>query len=491
MRKIIHSVVAFALAIVMLALALTSCVQQTTTPRPLKVTFMSDGNMLFAQDVVKGSTIVEPEAPVKPGYTFDGWYLGDYKWDFTYKLNTDMSLSARWVGDGQGSQGSQDSQVSSSTEDITSEDGEHRIIFDTRGGTNVLTQFVADGGVISKPTDPTKQGYIFKGWYVGDLEWNFATPVTGEITLVAKWSKDGEITITFKTGVGTSVPAQTIQKGQKVPKPADPIRSGYDFNGWYCETFDIVWDFNTIAQQDITLVAQWIKKANTDDGEFCEENLTNGTHIWTEYQQIFPTCTENGTETLKCIYCNKRKTTEVKSLGHQWVSTSSQRVLYKTQECSRSGCSEVRSEELENIASDCYISVTTGSYVDSYEWEDILTDGEWTLCDYLLTGDYLEIEITLPMAMAIMQIAISAEIDAESYAAVSNSIAVYFMYEGESDYRSLPLATATLTNRTGTKTSAAIVDRSGDTKSVKKIKLVRTGYDYFENWYEIAIGVLQ
>ena len=54
----------------------------------------------------------------------------------------------------------------------------------------VPNQIIKSGECIEQPIDPFKDGYIFKGWYYGDEEWDFSTPVTADMTLVAKWEID-------------------------------------------------------------------------------------------------------------------------------------------------------------------------------------------------------------------------------------------------------------------------------------------------------------
>ena len=63
------------------------------------VTFDSNGgNAIFSQTVVSGKTLNAPETPVKVGYEFLGWYLGDTKWEFDiYTVTKDITLTAKWV----------------------------------------------------------------------------------------------------------------------------------------------------------------------------------------------------------------------------------------------------------------------------------------------------------------------------------------------------------------------------------------------------------
>ena len=74
-----------------------------------------------------------------------------------------------------------------------STENKYVISFDNDG--NITKTYVNDDGTakLEKPADPTKDGYIFDGWYNGETEWNFDDPVTGDMTLTAKF-KDLNLT---------------------------------------------------------------------------------------------------------------------------------------------------------------------------------------------------------------------------------------------------------------------------------------------------------
>lgn len=65
------------------------------------------------------------------------------------------------------------------------------------GVSGIPSQTVAAGGYASEPATPTKDGYIFDGWYNGNSKWNFKTDkVTSNITLTAKFNELTKYTIT-------------------------------------------------------------------------------------------------------------------------------------------------------------------------------------------------------------------------------------------------------------------------------------------------------
>ena len=68
----------------------------------------------------------------------------------------------------------------------------YTITFDSNGGSAVDSQTVKEGGKVAEPTDPTRDGYTFDGWYLSltDKEkYDFDTKVEKSFTLYAKWSK--------------------------------------------------------------------------------------------------------------------------------------------------------------------------------------------------------------------------------------------------------------------------------------------------------------
>ena len=68
----------------------------------------------------------------------------------------------------------------------------YQVSFDSDGGSPVASQTVAYNGTATKPdSDPTRDGYTFLGWYIGDNFFEFEeTPIIESITLTAKWEKN-------------------------------------------------------------------------------------------------------------------------------------------------------------------------------------------------------------------------------------------------------------------------------------------------------------
>lgn len=64
------------------------------------------------------------------------------------------------------------------------------VSFNSNGGTAVPTQELESGELVAEPTDPTLTGKAFSAWHDAetlDSEYDFDTPVTGNLILYAKW----------------------------------------------------------------------------------------------------------------------------------------------------------------------------------------------------------------------------------------------------------------------------------------------------------------
>ena len=127
--------------------------------------------------------------------------------------------------------------------------GAYTVTFQSEGGSEVASQIRANTPA-DQPADPTKEGYTFIGWYNGESEWNFETPVTADLTLTAKWQIN-RYTITFDTAGGSEVPSITQDYGTAITPPAAPTRTGYTFAGWDREIP------TTVPAEDMTLTAKW------------------------------------------------------------------------------------------------------------------------------------------------------------------------------------------------------------------------------------------
>ena len=133
----------------------------------------------------------------------------------------------------------------------------YAVTLNTNGGTinngNVTEYTYGVGATL--PTDVTRTGYTFKGWY--DNENLAGSPVTaiggaetGNKEYWAKWEIN-QYTITFDTNGGSEIAPITQDYGTKITAPDNPTRKGYTFKGWDKEIPE------TMPAENITVKAQW------------------------------------------------------------------------------------------------------------------------------------------------------------------------------------------------------------------------------------------
>ena len=140
------------------------------------VTFM-DGNTQYAQTVVTdGQTVAAPTAPAKEGYTFTGWYTDEActtAYDFNTPIKEDLTLYAGWEKN--------EEPIAKWTVTFMS------------NGTTYKTLTVENDQSVSKPSNPTRPGYTFTGWYQDNactIPYRFGTAVTSDLTLYAGWKRN-------------------------------------------------------------------------------------------------------------------------------------------------------------------------------------------------------------------------------------------------------------------------------------------------------------
>ncbi len=154
----------------------------------------------------------------------------------------------------------------------------YAVTLNTNGGT------IADGKDVTGytygvgatlPTDVTRTGYTFKGWYdneglTGDPVTAIGNTETGNKEYWAKWEIN-QYTITVKPENGKADITITQDYGTPITAPADPTREGYTFMGWDTEIP------TTMPAGNITLKARW-KDIEKPTGE-----IIIGTNKWREF----------------------------------------------------------------------------------------------------------------------------------------------------------------------------------------------------------------
>ena len=207
---------------------------------PLKysVTLEPNGGVINNNNIIEyvfgqGAALPSASDMEKEYHTFGGWYTSS---DFSGSPVTEIShvdkgdkiYYAKWNAN------------------------QYTITFDTGGGSNILPITQDYGTTITKPSNPTKEGYTFKGW---DKEIPDIMP-TENITIKALWDVN-KYTITFDTDGGSTVSPITQDYGTTINKPSDPIKTEYTFAGWEPEIPA------TMPANNITIKAKWNVKQYT------------------------------------------------------------------------------------------------------------------------------------------------------------------------------------------------------------------------------------
>ena len=185
----------------------------TWTINQYTVKFVADGTDVYNQKQDYNSAITKPADPTKKGYTFKGWT---------------PEVAAK----------------------VPAEDVTYTAVFEIN---KYKLTFVVDGektesdveydAAITKPADPQKEGYTFTGW---DAEIPAKMPDQA-LTFTAQFSIN-QYTVKFVVD-GTDVYNQKQDYASAITKPADPTKTGYTFKGWNPEVAA------TVPAEDVTYTA--------------------------------------------------------------------------------------------------------------------------------------------------------------------------------------------------------------------------------------------
>ncbi len=276
-RKVLVSLLCATALLGVSAGTLTSC-KETDEPDPTPqvqkyvVTFDSKGGSAVTkiENITSDSTIAKPADPTKADSVFAGWYKDSnctQAWNFESDTVTgNITLYAKWTAKG-------DTPVEKYT-----------VTFDSKGGSAVTKlENIESGAKITKPTDPTQDGYLFAGWYKADPEtdsnavaWNFESDtVTANVTLYAKWTAETPVnapkaTLVYNNGAEDGT-LTAVEDGGKFyyDRPADPSKEYNNFVDWYTDekcTTAYIW--NTEAVDGLKLYAKYEQKYDNIYTEF-------------------------------------------------------------------------------------------------------------------------------------------------------------------------------------------------------------------------------
>ncbi|MFI3329369.1 MAG: InlB B-repeat-containing protein [bacterium] len=131
--------------------------------------FFADGELYYSETLVEDSIPTKPTDPTKEDYIFIGWEVHGTIYNFDYPLNENQTLTAVWE---------EENPIY------------FTVTFDSDGGTNVNSQEIKQGELsYYSSLKPQKDNYVFQYWSLDGKEFNFDTPITEDITLVAIWEE--------------------------------------------------------------------------------------------------------------------------------------------------------------------------------------------------------------------------------------------------------------------------------------------------------------
>jgi chitinase len=148
---------------------------QTTleTTESFVISFDTKGGIeINSIEVLANSDVNLPES-TKEGYTFLGWTLVDsieaLVIDEPFQIDSSITLYAKWSVN------------------------QYTISFNTDGGSSIEPITHDYGTTVTQPTNPTKEGFIFVGWYIDDeftTLYEFSTIPSNDLTIYAKWEAE-------------------------------------------------------------------------------------------------------------------------------------------------------------------------------------------------------------------------------------------------------------------------------------------------------------
>ena len=281
------------------------------------ITFETNGGSSVMPIInVEGTSITAPASPTKEHYEFDGWYSDSAltnAYSFTTQPSEDITLYAKWTPVSyeiqyvlNGGVNSKDNVSRYTIEDTVTlydpskvgytfigwftdaqftsavvteiQEGtsgkitlyahysinQYTISFESNGGTNVsaITQNYASNVVA--PESPSKNGYVFVGWYSNaslTSKYTFSTMPAENITLYAKWQKV-TYTITYNLDGGrnsTSNPSSYTITSNTITF-AEPTKNGYTFDGWYTDSkyTTPITEITSGSYGDVEIFAKWV-----------------------------------------------------------------------------------------------------------------------------------------------------------------------------------------------------------------------------------------
>jgi pectate lyase len=181
--------------------------------------------------VKENTTLTVPSNPSHPGFSFIGWYQDvslTVPFDFDQTITEPQTLYAKWEA------------LPTYTVSV-----------------NGILQIVSEGEFATEPDTPQILGKIFIGWYIGDVPFDFQTPITSNLTIIPLYQDATLYEITFNTGLGSQVAPLSFYENQQISQLPRPELEGYRFVNWFIDATLLTPLTQSYLNSDLTLYAKY------------------------------------------------------------------------------------------------------------------------------------------------------------------------------------------------------------------------------------------
>lgn len=207
-----------------------------TNNEKIIIDFETNGGTEISSILVDKNTEFNIPETTKEGYEFVGWFTEEtFENKFLGSADKNLKLYAKW-------------------EEIPLE---YIIEFKNVELENVK---VKTGETLVRPENPVKEGFIFKGWFTDEeltLQYDFTLAVESDLVLYAKFDEEVivEFTVEFKN---VDVDSVKVKENEKLVKPADPEKEGYNFVGWFIDdAYENEYNFENVLTSNLILYAKF------------------------------------------------------------------------------------------------------------------------------------------------------------------------------------------------------------------------------------------
>lgn len=252
------------------------------------------GDIIESQKIKENELVIRPTNPIKKNSVFVNWMLDGKEYNFQTAVTRDLNLTAQWQSIYNvtikleeieyNQQVLENEKIDLSKFDLPEREGyiikiyqqdmseynfdnivtdditlianyvalnKYVVKFNTNYSKKINNMEVWEGSLIEEP-DITRDGYNLIGWYLDDEIYDFNNPITSNMTLNAKWSEKGKLTVLFNVD-GKEYKTKSVKENDKVSKPASPTKKDYVFLEWQLN--GKTYNFNDPVTSDITLEA--------------------------------------------------------------------------------------------------------------------------------------------------------------------------------------------------------------------------------------------